>query len=230
MLVEEFDLLLLALLAGGWARLAWPAGLPPPRPAAVGGAPALWALVVVAFAAAAAVGVWVGLADAGAGDGPAWGWWQGWREPMNVLRTAKPVAWALLAWPLWQALQAREPEAAIHRPAAPAGGHALAAPGHLRMALPGRPPRQQPLCVGGGAAADRPAPPDPPPLQAHRPPAGGRQHAWQGRHNRAVAAWLGVQRLWLHAEEVVLPAWGGRAPLTIRTPAGPDWAPLLQGR
>ena len=39
MLAEEFDLLLLALLAGGWARLAWPAGLPPRQPATDGAAP-----------------------------------------------------------------------------------------------------------------------------------------------------------------------------------------------
>jgi tRNA pseudouridine65 synthase len=48
----------------------------------------------------------------------------------------------------------------------------------------------------------------------------------KGAHNRAVAAWLGVPRLWLHAEEVVLPAWGGRAPLAVRAPAGPEWVPL----
>lgn len=114
MLVEEFDLLLLALMAGGWARLAWPAGLPPRRTAPASGAGALWWLMVLTLTACTAVSVHRGLVDAGAWTdaGFAWGWWQGWREPMNVLRIAKPLAGALLAWPLWLALQARAPEAA----------------------------------------------------------------------------------------------------------------------
>ncbi|RVT53479.1 hypothetical protein ENE75_00820 [Rubrivivax albus] len=113
MLAEEFDLLLLALLAGGWARLAWPVGLPTRQPA-TDGAARVWWLLVLMVVGLTAVGTWRGLHDAGAwdADGFAWGWWQGWREPMNVLRTVKPLAWALLAWPLWQALQARAPEAA----------------------------------------------------------------------------------------------------------------------
>lgn len=44
----------------------------------------------------------------------------------------------------------------------------------------------------------------------------------KGAHNRAVAQWLGVQRLWLHAARVDLP--GG---LRIEAPCGPEWAPLL---
>lgn len=44
----------------------------------------------------------------------------------------------------------------------------------------------------------------------------------KGAHNRAVAQWLGVSRLWLHALRVELP--GGPA---IEAPAGPEWAPLL---
>jgi tRNA pseudouridine65 synthase len=43
----------------------------------------------------------------------------------------------------------------------------------------------------------------------------------KGAHNRAVAAWLGVQRLWLHAASVELP--GG---LRIEAPCGPEWALL----
>ncbi len=113
MLAEEFDLLLLALLAGGWARLAVPAGLPPRQPA-TDGAARVWWLLLVAYAGLAAVSTWRGLQDAGAWDGGAfaWSWWHGWREPMNVLRTVKPLVWLLLALPLWQALQARAPEAA----------------------------------------------------------------------------------------------------------------------
>jgi tRNA pseudouridine65 synthase len=46
----------------------------------------------------------------------------------------------------------------------------------------------------------------------------------KGAHNRAVAAWLGTQRLWLHAAWVELP--GG---LRVVAPPGPEWAPLLAG-
>jgi hypothetical protein len=108
MLVEEYDLLMLAVLGGGWARLAWPSCAAAARPS-VGGATGLWWLLVLAYAASVAISMQRGVADAG---GLVWGWWQGWREPMNALRLAKPVLWAMLAWPLWQRLQARDPPAA----------------------------------------------------------------------------------------------------------------------
>jgi tRNA pseudouridine65 synthase len=44
----------------------------------------------------------------------------------------------------------------------------------------------------------------------------------KGAHNRAVAAWLGLERLWLHAQWVELP--GGPR---ITAPCGAEWAPLL---
>jgi len=47
----------------------------------------------------------------------------------------------------------------------------------------------------------------------------------KGSHNRAVAQWLGVQRLWLHARWLELPAAGG--PIRIACEPGPEWAPLL---
>jgi tRNA pseudouridine65 synthase len=43
----------------------------------------------------------------------------------------------------------------------------------------------------------------------------------KGAHNRAVAAWLGVQRLWLHAEMVELPVASGT--LRIVAAPGPEW-------
>ena len=48
----------------------------------------------------------------------------------------------------------------------------------------------------------------------------------KGVHNRAVAGWLGVQRLWLHAESVELQHDDGRV-LRIVAPCGPEWQPLL---
>ena len=43
----------------------------------------------------------------------------------------------------------------------------------------------------------------------------------KGAHNRAVAAWLGVQRLWLHCE------WMELRGLRIAAPCGAEWQPLL---
>lgn len=44
----------------------------------------------------------------------------------------------------------------------------------------------------------------------------------KGAHNRAVAAWLGASRLWLHASRVRLP--GGPC---IEAPCAPEWDPLV---
>lgn len=48
-------------------------------------------------------------------------------------------------------------------------------------------------------------------------------------HNRAVAAWLGTSRLWLHAARLELPVDGAGAPLAITSEPGGEWAPLLRG-
>lgn len=47
----------------------------------------------------------------------------------------------------------------------------------------------------------------------------------KGAHNRAVAAFLGTQQLWLHAESLALE--DGPRPLRIAAPCGPEWQPLL---
>ncbi|GAP36121.1 pseudouridine synthase [Piscinibacter sakaiensis] len=49
----------------------------------------------------------------------------------------------------------------------------------------------------------------------------------KGAHNRAVAAWLGHARLWLHAQAIELPAFGDRAATRIEAPPGAEWGPLL---
>lgn len=94
--VEEFDLVVLGVAAGGHARLAW---------APLSGAPALrrlpgtwrWLLLLAAVTAFAAV---QGVLDAGGDD---FGWWQGYRDPSNSLRLAKGLAAALLLLPLMRA-------------------------------------------------------------------------------------------------------------------------------
>ena len=50
----------------------------------------------------------------------------------------------------------------------------------------------------------------------------------KGAHNRAVAAWLGTSRLWLHAIRLELPAVDGRPPLVIESAPGAEWRTLLR--
>jgi len=47
-------------------------------------------------------------------------------------------------------------------------------------------------------------------------------------HNRAVAAWLGTARLWLHATRLELPGADGVAPRVLTSEPGDEWAPLLR--
>lgn len=49
----------------------------------------------------------------------------------------------------------------------------------------------------------------------------------KGPLNRAIAGWLGVGRLWLHARELGLAHPVTGAPLRITAPPGPEWAALL---
>jgi len=51
----------------------------------------------------------------------------------------------------------------------------------------------------------------------------------KGVHNRAVAAWLGTSRLWLHASRLELPGVDGGPPLVIESAPGAEWEPLLRG-
>ncbi|MFM8900238.1 MAG: hypothetical protein ACKOF9_09870 [Burkholderiales bacterium] len=111
---EEFDLLLLSVLAGGYARLAFSAGQAPPsqkrghRRSRPQGAYALVALTALLFAVSVIVSTFRGFDDAG---GFSFGWFQGYHEPMNSIRLAKPFFLALMWWPLWRAAQRTAPQA-----------------------------------------------------------------------------------------------------------------------
>jgi hypothetical protein len=61
------------------------------------------------FAASVLLSMTRGFADAG---GFSFGWYQGYREPMNSLRLAKGFFGALLLYPLWRAARRRAPESA----------------------------------------------------------------------------------------------------------------------
>lgn len=65
--------------------------------------------------------------------------------------------------------------------------------------------------------------------QLAHPVVGDSTHG-KSAHNRAVAAWLGVSRLWLHAARIELPAFGGRAACIIEAPPGLEWQPLFAPR
>ncbi len=50
----------------------------------------------------------------------------------------------------------------------------------------------------------------------------------KGAHNRAVAAWLGTSRLWLHATRLELPGVDGGEPVVVTAEPGDEWTPLLR--
>ena len=50
----------------------------------------------------------------------------------------------------------------------------------------------------------------------------------KGTHNRAVAAWLGTARLWLHASRLELAGMAGGAARVIESEPGDEWALLLR--
>jgi len=112
MTVEELDLVVLAAAAGGYAsRAVVHFGAGELRVERAGPRPAV-PLLLLAFGVSVAVSLLRGVADAG---GWQWGWWQGYHEPMNSVRLAKPFFLCLLLWPLWRAAVRAEPERAARR-------------------------------------------------------------------------------------------------------------------
>ena len=101
---EEWDLLVLAIAAGGYARRAIRRG-PGPPPVGSQMSPIV-ALLLSLYAGAMLVSTARGIADAG---GFTFGLFQGYREPMNSLRLAKSLFAALLIYPLWSAAHRAEP-------------------------------------------------------------------------------------------------------------------------
>lgn len=110
---EELDILILAVAAGGYARLAWPApgqhtthsgNHRHAKSSFVG----TWSLAGL-FALATMVSINRGFADAG---GFSFGWFHGYHEPMNSVRVGKSFFLALLLVPLWQVASKQDPQRA----------------------------------------------------------------------------------------------------------------------
>ena len=105
--VEEMDLVLLALAAGAylrWALKPWPQV----RASRASRRMRAWGqLLLMLWAASVLVGLVRGLGDLGSTGDLGLGWWHGWREPLNALRLAKSTVAMLLMLPLWWALQQR---------------------------------------------------------------------------------------------------------------------------
>jgi len=104
--VDEFDILLLATLAAGYARLAR-ADIERAPPLDTAGRAA-----VAVLAATTLFGLARGWLDAGGG---ALGWFQGYTEPLNSLRVAKSLLFALALLPLVRAAAHAAREAAFRR-------------------------------------------------------------------------------------------------------------------
>ena len=100
---EEWDLLVLAVAAGGYGRLALPhrSSRQASSSRVRSSSKTAW-LVVALFTAALLVSMARGFNDAG---GFTFGLFQGYREPMNSVRLAKSLFAALLLFPLWRAAQ-----------------------------------------------------------------------------------------------------------------------------
>lgn len=111
MLVEEFDLLVLASVAGGYLAISGPHRHRPPDPVPVWRRELRWRRLTLAlmvlFALSTAVSVLHGLV---AGGGFPANLWAGYLESGTALRAGKPVLWMLLMLPLWQRVARRAPQ------------------------------------------------------------------------------------------------------------------------
>ena len=93
LIVEEFDLAVLATVAGAYARL----GIMQAKPRSGPRLNVLALLGLLLYGAALAVSTARGWTQAPATP---WSWWQGYHEPLNSLRVAKGFALAMLILPL----------------------------------------------------------------------------------------------------------------------------------
>lgn len=105
---EEFDMLVLAMAAGGYTGQIWRHFARPNRTATTRDHRAIGCWIALGlFAGSTLWSMGRGFDDAG---GFSFGWFQGYHEPMNSVRLAKSLFLAMLLLPLWRQLQAAQPE------------------------------------------------------------------------------------------------------------------------
>ncbi len=111
---DEFDLLVLGIVAGGHARLALDhatrsagSGPPPHTPRFTSNE-----ALVLAFGTLGLVALLRGIADAG---GWTFGWFDGYAEPANSVRVFKSTVYALAFWPLIRDALQRSPRRTLQR-------------------------------------------------------------------------------------------------------------------
>ena len=110
---EEMDLLVLAVAGAGFARRA--VGRPATRahparsPTQSASAPLVWVMGML-LVALQLISIQRGFADAGAFT---FGWYQGYREPMNSVRLGKSLFEALLMVHLWRGLTKEDPQSTV---------------------------------------------------------------------------------------------------------------------
>lgn len=111
MLVEEFDLLVLASLAGGYLALSGPHRHQPPPPVPVWRRELRWRRLTVLMLAIAGASTLLalvhGIIDA---EGLSMSLYQGYFDSGEPLRAAKSLLWLLLLMPLWQRVARRSPQ------------------------------------------------------------------------------------------------------------------------
>jgi hypothetical protein len=107
--LDEFDLLVLGAIAGGYGRLA--TRPPVTRPGYFAPWPPVVAIATALFVGASGISLWRGVTDAG-GEFDAF---QSYLDPMNSLRVFKPLLLVLLLVPLIGAELTTSPERAMRR-------------------------------------------------------------------------------------------------------------------
>ena len=110
LVIEEFDLLVLAVAAALWARAAC-APVDASR-ALRRWTPFEWAALVFALATAASLARGLAAAD---GSPPPGAWFQGYEDPLNAWRVSKSVLWAALLWPALRRELADDRDSAVRR-------------------------------------------------------------------------------------------------------------------
>jgi hypothetical protein len=119
LMADEFDILLLGVLAGGYARRAWERPLAPPAPHTLA-----HKALLAGVALTGTLALLRGLADAG---GWRFDWFADYSEALNSIRVFKSLGFALLFVPLWRrAMVSNSRLAGVYWASGIVGGLALA--------------------------------------------------------------------------------------------------------